>query len=466
MGNPNFRPRQKSTALTASISPKTISSAFSKMTVEDAPTTKGAKAPKSEEVNPQKTALPFRSMREGTLITGRFGSPPTACRGPQPFPKASLNPKTPDFVPATVRTPSKLHHNAASQQYLSPPMSDGGSEVLQKIKTLIQTFPPAQSSDNYHVGPLTNVVDTPNRQSVVPITPPSPGQSAECVPGQPRYFISRARPQEPDIIITAEGIEHNIARVAERQLPNGLLSHTVTPDFDPKNHDVLNTILKKSEKDRQDFWEINWVEIVVDLRGDQGASSIQDNDKEDMGKAVVRAKASVINMMEKFGPDFAKYTRTVFVTIYFGEESVNAEAIKSCTKAQQKSAGFKLLEDLVVKLDDFEALQKLEIILRTPSRVRSPISIEQLNLALPFYDLKYEDWDIKWQAEYMSRPERVTGWPITYLDRERYRITQERIRKEREQQRKLDNIVYVRESVFVPPLDFHSPGPSPAPQNS
>jgi hypothetical protein len=76
-------------------------------------------------------------------------------------------------------------------------------------------------------------------------------------------------------------------------------------------------------------------------------------------------------------------------------------------------------------LKEVQSLRKLDIVLHTPAYTRNPLTLEQLNYALPFYELPFTGWELKWQNTYMSRPETVLGWPIMYLDIERGKIDRE-----------------------------------------
>jgi hypothetical protein len=48
-----------------------------------------------------------------------------------------------------------------------------------------------------------------------------------------------------------------------------------------------------------------------------------------------------------------------------------------------------------------------------------------------FFDSSFEDWEMKWQASFMSRPETITAWPLAYLDRERHKVNMARWNEER-----------------------------------
>jgi hypothetical protein len=87
-----------------------------------------------------------------------------------------------------------------------------------------------------------------------------------------------------------------------------------------------------------------------------------------------------------------------------------------------QTARYRGIQKVVDKMKHFTAIKKLDIVLHTPPNGTAPVSLEQLNHVLPFYELEFTRWGLLWQTSYMSRPETVCGWPITYLDKERFRI--------------------------------------------
>ena len=116
------------------------------------------------------------------------------------------------------------------------------------------------------------------------------------------------------------------------------------------------------------------------------------------------------------------------------------------TKAQMETTAFKAVERVANKLKELTSLARLEIVLRTPAHTHPPISLEQLNYALPFYELPFTDWELKRQNTYMSRPEMVRGWPISYLDIERFKIDREIAKAVCEKERALQEQAFVRKS--------------------
>jgi hypothetical protein len=88
--------------------------------------------------------------------------------------------------------------------------------------------------------------------------------------------------------------------------------------------------------------------------------------------------------------------------------------------------------------------------MRTPSETRTPISLEQLNYLLPLYDLAFTNWEIRWQADFMSRSEPVRGWPVTYMDKEASKILYQR----EQEQKRLETLVFKHSGKAGSPRDL------------
>lgn len=285
-------------------------------------------------------------------------------------------------------------------------------------------------------------------------------QSAAFVPssctivpnGPPHQYLTRKDPEMKDVIITASSIVRNIARVTEQYLPNGQLHRTMGNEFMPENYNVVTAIKNMPEAKKQDFWENNWVQIDINLRE----------------PAV--DKGTVIDQLNKLGPDFALYTKTVYVYILFANpgpssdlpsyanlENRNGRWVYPDSSQILHTRAFDLLTQLAQKLNTFHNLQKLEVCLRNPkATTTTPITLQQLYHGLPFYDLNFEDWTLKWQATHMSRPESVSHFCIILLDKERNKVVRARDRAEKaaakKKQQEIDNQTHITYSVAPEPV--------------
>jgi hypothetical protein len=159
---------------------------------------------------------------------------------------------------------------------------------------------------------------------------------------------------------------------------------------------------------------------------------------------------NILQRLTLLGPSLPTYAKTVFVVILLPHAPDDSDSVLTLTDAQAASLQYKLLEDLVWKLDDFKAIQKLEVILRTQAMTdRSPLCLEQINYFLPFFDLAFEEWETKWQASFMSRPETITAWPLTYLDRERHKVNMARWNEKRAKEALVANRTYIERGGYV-----------------
>lgn len=96
------------------------------------------------------------------------------------------------------------------------------------------------------------------------------------------------------------------------------------------------------------------------------------------------------------------------------------------------SACFKAVKRLVTYINEkFRSINALVILLRVPSNGRMPFTLPQLYHVLPFYDLRFKDWIIKYQQGNLQEII-VEGWPISKLDRERGRYLNKRAKDYKE----------------------------------
>lgn len=200
-----------------------------------------------------------------------------------------------------------------------------------------------------------------------------------------------------------------------------------------------------SPKERSAFWTSKWVEIIVDVGSFDDTSSYWGYTDEELSELCDKNILKNVSAMNQLGPEFAASTRTVFITVRFPEESATKapEYLTQTLPQLMKSRAYRAMQSICDKLKEFTSLQRLEIVLCTQAHARNPVALPQLHFALPFYELQFTKWQLKWQNSYMSHPELVRGWPITHLDIERSKIDRELARAQQEKEREK---VFVRAS--------------------
>ncbi|QSZ33760.1 hypothetical protein DSL72_005331 [Monilinia vaccinii-corymbosi] len=448
-------------------------------------------ADKNSEINTfaitsPKSPLAFKSFRQGTLITPNFevlGKPGAK----------SLSATSAEFVPACplkvmpfpkvahhmsdAPTIEKLQHQTGivhGAQLTATPghiyTEVGGFEnackfAMEKELGAIPTNRIQPNSAGSHganqilaIHPLQDGMNAMSISSVnsksqkvgtsnfaTPIKPNQTSHSASSpIPTGPRPLkprFGRSDKKKKDIIITQFGIIRNIARITECFTDNGFpYKHVCDDEFRPEVYDVADIVRKMPLEERKEFWSKNWIDIEVDLRSDEEIFGI--NPQADGPELAPRDYDTLLHYIDYLGPDFAAHAKYIFVSIMFPSiPDADQSKVDLSVLHSQHTPEFQHLERLVAKLQPFPNIKRFEIILQTPSNSKKPLSIPQLNLILPFYDLGFTDWNIKWKTGFMTKPEPVGGWPIHYLDKERNRILWERER--------VKNAVFVRKSEFV-----------------
>jgi hypothetical protein len=405
--------------------------------------------------------LRFKSWKTGTLIT--HNGEPSHLSGlsiqpllPPKTVKSLLSATSPAFVPATQKRPQ------GPQQTATYPLA---ATSVDKIKSMLSNrFPiPVETPSPFRPrSHNANFFATPTKSPSAAITVNSPHEMTRLPQKAPHTFLTRADRERKDIIITSYGVTRNVIRITERYLPNGLQYRNFSDEYKSSNYDLIKDVAGMTKNDRIEFWNKQNVEIIVDFRGEVDNKNInngkQFGENGSKGKEVSQLgeKEGIVAMIEILGPDFAAYTKNIYITVYFPTSKTRSSALKTIAKSNTTKEAHPtpkklpptvaVTEAIVKNLHNFSRLEKLEINLHTPANNKTPLSIDALDHLLPFYDLAFTDWEIRWQTDYMSRSEPVKGWPIFYLDRERNKILWEREKKQKS----------VRKAVFVTNSIAHS----------
>jgi hypothetical protein len=196
-----------------------------------------------------------------------------------------------------------------------------------------------------------------------------------------------------------------------------------------------------SGKEREEFWAMNWVEIVVDLNLEEGNGKLENNEK-------IKQYDVLIQNLELLGPQYKTSVQNMLINIIFPEPPLSPPSANTgsapprapiASATSHTTSEFIHLTNLVTHLSlsslstisPLASLQNLTVLLTVPNSSK-PLSLPQLTLLLPFYDLPFTSWTISWRTSFMTRAEAVGGWPVHYLDRERKKLLRERERKGRD----------------------------------
>jgi hypothetical protein len=145
--------------------------------------------------------------------------------------------------------------------------------------------------------------------------------------------------------------------------------------------------------------------------------------------------ADIFAAIDLLGPSFSRYATTIFITLKFSSipplaplhfpvlpnqyNAADTPSLPSGAIDTQSTALYLHLSRLVSVLQSFNSLGRLDIVLSTPANTPKPLTIEQLDHVLPFYDLEsFTKWRIWWRAEYMTQAEQVNQWPVAHLNSE------------------------------------------------
>ncbi|KAI9647190.1 hypothetical protein NHQ30_003573 [Ciborinia camelliae] len=437
-------------------------------------------------VNSPKSPLAFKSFRQGTLITPNFETlgksaakslsatsaefVPALPLKIAPFPKVAVD--TSSGAPATEKlhdhpemvndtqltgTPRHIYTELRQLENTSKLPMEMGVGVIPAnrihegglgLDQMAAVHPFGDGMNTLSVSSASSTPEktgsssfvTPTKPKETPLSTPSPVPTGPR-PEKPRF--GRADKKKKDIIITQFGVIRNLARITDRFTENGFpYKHACADEFQPAIYDVADVVRNMPIEERKEFWSKNWIDIEVDLRPEEEIPGLGINAQVDRQEHRPRDYDTLLRYIDYLGLDFAANAKYIFISILFPSiPDADQSKINSSVLHCQQTPEFQHLEKLVAKLQRFPKIKRLDIILQTPSNTKKPLSIPQLNLVLPFYDLAFTDWNIKWKTTFMTKAEPVGGWPIHYLDKERNRLLRERER--------VKNAVFVRKSQFI-----------------
>jgi hypothetical protein len=150
---------------------------------------------------------------------------------------------------------------------------------------------------------------------------------------------------------------------------------------------------------------------------------------------------TVIDTLNALGPDFAKYTTSLWVTLDFAGITSPMGSVPAIPTGPRATAwidpkqpikfgtNFVFITELVGALQVFTELKHMRINLRVrESATGFPFTLQQLALVLPFYDFSFIDWNVSYQDEVFTAtvPVRDNEFPMKWLDRKRDKILRAR----------------------------------------
>ncbi|PQE28589.1 hypothetical protein CJF32_00005697 [Rutstroemia sp. NJR-2017a WRK4] len=416
-----------------------------------------AKATKETESPLTAKTLSFKSYRQGTLITQNFEPVPTKSK--------PLCATSPEFIPAhLVKLGTSMTLSAGSQsapKKVEPHCSIAPFPPAPVMKELQVQSHMAMPPANTRIGTAVSVFK-PMERLTMNLPPGRPQQAirrtimtpfTRTIPHEPGFTPAHHRPRsttafarptgllpsprpthrrnqslrvdrsQKDVVVSRHGIKHNILSATSNST----------------SYNFIDILRAMSGKQREEFWAKNWVEVVVDFDVKEGEHAAEE------GKGKLEKYDVLIQNLELLGPEFKISVRNILINLLFPEPPPSSTPLTGPKPppsppgpASHDTPEFIHLTNIVRYFSTPElslsSLQACTILLTVPNSSK-PLSIPQLTLMLPFYDLPFTRWTINWRTSFMTRPEQVGGWPVHYLDRERDKLMREREKARREMEK-------------------------------
>jgi hypothetical protein len=419
-------------------------------------------------------ALSFRSYQTGTLNTKNFEPSSSISKAPLQSPtKKPLSATSPVFVPVQTNGKNVTTESPGIQRLknllATMPRSTGRPSDIQQggmsAATPSMDGEATPSSSNGETAPSTNsetTLTTPVSKSATgtAITTPSVfGPIGSPLPtlsvGDLAHLFNKdasateAGKAQKDVDITSPTPLNNTMRVYQVADPSGPSYLQGTDESSPERFNIVDALSNMSIKEQSAFWIGKVVEITVNLQGFDTIKYDDNKSTEQINKELGEMKMRAVEMMKALGPTFVEHSRAIVLNLQFPENPCQRaiqNSLANSRTAQSWTPSYQAIENIANALKDFTSLARLDIVLHIPDHVRTSFTIEQLNFALPFYDLPFTGWRLRWQRQYMRHPEDVRSWPLEYLDRERAKIIRHRDWVRCQKEKEIEKAVFVRKS--------------------
>ena len=324
----------------------------------------------------------------------------------------------------------------------SPPRGRATNQLSYWPTAADQPIPKDYYNHNFMA--TTRYHSPPNRHSSSSKAPSLDPMSRTTV------SIIRADTTRRDLIVSINGVYRNAIQLTERYDAEGQLSQEADDIFHPHDYNFFHHFASMSEPDKEEFLENNSVEVEINIPAGYDSHVESDEEQENTtgttqailsvkgkGKEIeVYERTSVIDTLNELGDSFMGNVKKLTIHLVFPTDPSQSPAnstINLKSGAPVHSPGYRFLEEFTHYMDaHFISLTRLTILLFVSSNVRMPLTLPQLYNALPFYDLRFKAWDLKYQPDNMTVQIKVSGWSMEELDRERERVVRERIKKQAE----------------------------------
>lgn len=97
-------------------------------------------------------------------------------------------------------------------------------------------------------------------------------------------------------------------------------------------------------------------------------------------------------------------------------------------RVDQDTPNFRYLSKIVDYLNGTTSITQLTVNILTTSTAGRPFTMLELFHILPFYELEFLDWDVRYQPVGLRAPLEVHGWCMERVDAERDRFVLQRAR--------------------------------------
>ncbi|KAH8654038.1 hypothetical protein BGZ60DRAFT_419194 [Tricladium varicosporioides] len=241
-----------------------------------------------------------------------------------------------------------------------------------------------------------------------------------------RFFQRRQNQLRSDVIVTSNGVIHNIEEIEEREALSGEITQVKTDRFNGTNYIFDQALLSMCPAEKKRFWLHNTIDIVVsfaalDKINFQGVSIAA---KE---RLVTNDQRSLLWQLRTLGPECVKFAKYITVSIKFDDSFTNDDTQPSWAGCAANPV-HGLIGSIINHLKSFENMKTFDVKLIVPRYDEATftpeanglfITYEQLYYALPFYTMKDKmpNYKVFQQNGMSGQPKQLRGELKHHLNR-------------------------------------------------
>ncbi|CZR57338.1 uncharacterized protein PAC_07227 [Phialocephala subalpina] len=216
----------------------------------------------------------------------------------------------------------------------------------------------------------------------------------------------RAPGTNADITICATRVLRNEVNITKTTYTTGYVKRIKLCSYAPEVYNFVEEFAAMTVEEKKSYLENRWVEVVVEIpeivagvKGSDSGNSISTN---------------ALDQLAALGPEFDESVKNLVVRVKLPHLSNLALTTPLLLTT---SLGYTLIKKVVAKVRKFHTLKKMDVLLQLCHTFNRGLDELQLGFILPFYELAFTRWSLKYSVPGMYQPDRVSKEDLGQLQR-------------------------------------------------